>query len=179
LPLSRYGDVRGQTELQQYFKKSEGLTVTELLDAQTLANVPSGSLDFIVSAHVIGHLEDPVSSILRGLNRLRLGGRYLLPAPDKRLTSDRERSPRPLERLLVDATDGGNGTGLEAYRDFIRDTAIAEWGDPLAPIEADGRRLAAEGVDIHFHVWMGRRSTTCFRILPRTTISKHWKVRSR
>lgn len=94
-----------------------------MIDAQTLGGTADASLDFVLSAHVIEHLQDPLGSIRAAMRCLRPGGSLLLAVPDMRHTFDRERSPTPLSHLPGDLEDGGEGTRLEAYEEFIRSYA--------------------------------------------------------
>lgn len=154
----RYGDIRDQAKLREHFKTNSPLAADGKIDAQTFAGIAPNSLDFIISAHVIEHLENPIGSILAGLTRLRPRGHYVIAVPDQRFTFDRQRPLTPLAHLLADAQDGGASTRIEAYRDFIRWTAMAEWGDMTAAhdIEGHAQSLAASEMDIHFHVWTGQ-----------------------
>lgn len=63
-----YGDVRDHSELEIYFG-TEAVTVTGYIDAQTLDGIPNNSLDFIISAHVIEHLFDPLRALEESIRR--------------------------------------------------------------------------------------------------------------
>jgi SAM-dependent methyltransferase len=151
-----YGDIRDQEQLASYFK-SKDVVFTGFIDAETFGPIAEGSLDFIISAHVIEHLENPICSILGGLQKLKAAGIYLLVVPDARHTFDRQRPLTSEKHLFADFEDGGAGTRLEAYRDFVRYTAVAEWGEIIAPekIDSEAARLSTAGMDIHFHTWTG------------------------
>jgi hypothetical protein len=151
-----YGDIRDIEELKAYFKSSK-ISIGDLIDAQTFAGIPDGSLDFIISAHVIEHLENPIGSILTGMKKLKCGGTYLLAVPDARYTFDRQRPLTTVDHIMADFEDGGKGTRLESYRDFVRYTAVAEWGEDVAveSIDSEAKKLSDANLDIHFHVWTG------------------------
>jgi SAM-dependent methyltransferase len=161
-----YGDIRNREALKVHFKSND-VAYTGPIDAQTFAGIPDASLDFIISAHVIEHLENPIGSILSGLRKLKSGGIYLLAVPDARYTFDKRRPLTSIEHLCADFHDGGAGTRLEAYRDFIRHTAIAEWGEIIAPekIDSEAVRISAARMDIHFHVWTGETFAVLLRSL--------------
>jgi hypothetical protein len=134
-----YGDIRDQEQLASYFK-SKDVVFTGFIDAETFGPIAEGSLDFIISAHVIEHLENPICSILGGLQKLKAAGIYLLVVPDARHTFDRQRPLTSEKHLFADFEDGGAGTRLEAYRDFVRYTAVAEWGEIIARRRSTARQ---------------------------------------
>lgn len=117
----------------------------------------------MISAHVIEHLENPLGSIENAIRILKPGGIHLLVVPDLRFTFDKHRRPTPLVHLIQDAADGGAGTRINGYVEFLRDVARPEWGNPTP--DEDLERAAAEmsdrNQDIHFHAW----TTETFREL--------------
>src|SRR5438046_8125924 len=56
-----YGDIRDPVSLKSYFK-TDAVQSGEPIDAQTLAGIADASLDFVISAHVIEHLRDPIGA---------------------------------------------------------------------------------------------------------------------
>ena len=44
------------------------------IDAQTFDGIDNDSLDFVISAHVIEHLRDPIGSIVNAIRVLKAGG---------------------------------------------------------------------------------------------------------
>jgi hypothetical protein len=61
------GDIRERNALEKYFQESESeneIKIDEYIDAQTFAGIKNESLDFVISAHVIEHLRDPIGSIV-------------------------------------------------------------------------------------------------------------------
>ena len=64
-----YGDVRDRASLESYFRTS-AVQTGEPIDAQTLAEIADASLDFIISAHVIEHLRDPIGAIVNSIRVL-------------------------------------------------------------------------------------------------------------
>lgn len=149
-----YGDIRDTVELGKYFSGKQSPS-GQFIDAQTFTGVDDESLDFVISAHVIEHLEDPIGAIRNALRVLRYGGRFILVVPDMRYTFDKHRQPTLLEHLVRDSIDGGDGTRIEGYMEFIRDVAIPMWGNetPLDKIYDEALRLSDKKHDIHFHAW--------------------------
>ncbi len=151
-----YGDIRDLVALQQYFK-NDAVTEGMSIDAQTFAGIKDRSLDFVISAHVIEHLRDPVGSIVNGLRVIRPGGVYVLAVPDMRFTFDRRRPETSVEHLLADYLDGGQGTCRQAYEEHLRFVHPELTGEHYPANEIQSQ--ASENVkrwrefDIHFHAW--------------------------
>jgi SAM-dependent methyltransferase len=121
-------------------------------DAQTLATVTDASCDFVIAAHVIEHLRNPIGALRQWLRVLRPGGRLYLVAPDKRRTFDRARVRTTIEHLILDDQEPSAERDFEHFLDYAvhvhkasRDAALAE-----------ARRLAAADFSIHFHTFIPR-----------------------
>jgi SAM-dependent methyltransferase len=156
-----YGDIRDAHGLKAYFQ-GEDSPASATVDAQTFGGVRDLTLDFVISAHVIEHLEDPIGAVRHAIRVLKRGGIFILIVPDRRFTFDKNRPPTPLAHIIADSRDGGAGTRHEAYCEHLRffppDDTPALSGNE---IELRARRLAERRKDIHFHVW----STDEFREL--------------
>jgi SAM-dependent methyltransferase len=152
--LCRYGDVRDRESLRNYFS-TDRVAVDHMLDAQTYTGIPDNAFDFVISAHVIEHLEDPIGAIKNSLRVLKPGGILLLVVPDRRHTFDRLRPGTSLEHLLQDFHDGGISTRLEAYKEHARYVHPAITGEFLSDdrIETDAPMIMAAKMDAHFHCW--------------------------
>src|SRR4051794_14512409 len=87
-----YGDVRDRAELASYFQ-NDVVSVDGVIDAQTMAGVPQASLDFVISAHVIEHLFDPVGAVKTTIRSLKTGGHFICIVPELTMTFDRMRPP--------------------------------------------------------------------------------------
>ncbi len=160
-----YGDLLDKTSLRHYFKDCDpnyDVNLDGFVDAQTLTGIPSGSLDFVISAHVIEHLPDPIGAIRGAIRVLKPGGIHFLAVPDMRMTHDRNRSPTTLEHLLSDELDGGTGTRRQAYEEHCRYVhTIYHPPIPGEQFDLDVARIDKENMDIHWHAWTGET----FRIL--------------
>ena len=64
-----YGDMRDRASLESYFK-TNAVQSGEPLDAQTLAGIADASFDFVISAHVIEHLRDPIGAIVSAIREV-------------------------------------------------------------------------------------------------------------
>lgn len=149
-----YGDIRDGEALNSYFDDKD-IRNDEFIDAQTFAGLKDASFDFVISAHVIEHLENPIGSIRNAIRILKSGGIYILVAPDRRFTFDLHRSGTSLRHLLQDDEDGGDSTRIDDYKDFIENVGVKYYGNqpPSDGYDAEARRLAAKNHDIHFHAW--------------------------
>lgn len=149
-----YGDVRSQEDLVQYFGTSE-VSLTGTIDAQTMAGIPEDSLDFVISAHVIEHLYDPLGAIAASIERLRVNGNFLLVVPEMSETWDRRRPPTTLAHIKGDWLDGGLGTKLQAYVEHVRYVHPEITGQviPELEVEREACVIMAAGMDVHVHAW--------------------------
>lgn len=151
-----YGDVRDSEALETYFGAGSGAKspLPTFLDAQTLAGVADGSVDFVISAHVIEHLPDALGAFRNAVRVLKPGGIFMLIVPDMRYTFDHLRPITPLAHLIADAEDGGRSTLLEAYREHGR-YILPTFGSTMSEEEIERRAQAmhAERADTHFHTW--------------------------
>ena len=149
-----YGDVRDAESLTTYFAGQQS-PFDGFLNAQTFAGIPDGSQDFVISAHVIEHLEDPIGAVLAALRILKPDGVLVLVVPDRRRTFDRLRPGTPLQHLVQDHSDGGASTRLQGYIDHARYVHPAITGETLSEsqIQDSAPRTMAAQMDIHFHCW--------------------------
>jgi SAM-dependent methyltransferase len=149
-----YGDVRDRAELVTYFG-NERILVTGHIDAQTMAGIVSDSLDFVISAHVIEHLYDPIGSIRATVKTLKPDGVFVVVVPEMRQTWDRMRPPTCLEHVLADSRDGGQSTRLQAYIEHVKYVHPTITGEhfPDDEIEVRARAAMEAGMDLHVHAW--------------------------
>lgn len=154
-----YGDVRDKADLIEYFKEStveRDPVFDGILDGQTFAGVEANSLDFVISAHVIEHLADPIGSIREAMRVLKPVGVHLLAVPEMRLTHDRNRPPTTLEHLLSDELDSGKGTRRLVYREHCQYVhPIYNEPIPEEKLDIEAEKIDNLNMDIHWHVWTG------------------------
>lgn len=151
-----YGDIRNSAEVAEYFS-SDQAPQSSRIDAQTLEGIDHGVLDFVISAHVIEHLENPIGAIRETILRLRLGGIFICVVPDKTKTWDIRRPTTELSHLIRDDQDGGKSTRLEAYLEHIRFVHPELTGETIQESEVERRATEKmnKNMDIHFHAWSG------------------------
>jgi SAM-dependent methyltransferase len=153
--ICRYGDVLNATDLLSYFK-DDVPHQDFYVDAQTFSQLGDESQDFIIMAHVIEHLQNPIGSIENALRALRPGGAMIVVAPNREFTFDRRRPPTTLDHLIADAKDGGASTRMQASIEHIRFIHPELTGETYS--EAEILRRAEESMnnpalDLHFHCW--------------------------
>lgn len=76
----QYGDIRHGAPLKQYFHGAQS-PVAARIDAQTFSGFPERTLDFVISAHVIEHLRDPIGALVNALGILKPGGIHRSSSP--------------------------------------------------------------------------------------------------
>ncbi|WP_323118989.1 class I SAM-dependent methyltransferase [Burkholderia alba] len=169
-----YGDVRDRSNLARYFD-TEHVIVDGTIDAQAMTGIAGGSLDFVISAHVIEHLFDPVGSILASIKCLRLGGVFVLVVPEMTRTFDQLRPPTTVEHAMRDASDGGSGTMYQAYEEHVRYVHTYLTGEqiPLQDVPQHVDRIMTAKMDIHVHAW---RERDFFALLRRLSTSGGFRV---
>ena len=129
----------------------------EPIDAQTLAGIADASLDFVISAHVIEHLRDPIGAIVSAIRVLKPGGIHLLVVPEMRRTFDRDRPETSVAHVLADFRDGGIGTCRDGYEEHLRYVHPILTGQRYS--EEEIQRQATEAARLwpkygaHFHAW--------------------------
>ncbi|WIW88951.1 methyltransferase domain-containing protein [Sphingobium sp. V4] len=148
-----YGDCRDQEELSRYFG-SQVQSPHGIIDAETFLGVERGSADFVISAHVIEHLFNPLGSLEAIARVLRNGGHAIIAAPEMKQTFDRDRPVTSLEHILRDYLDGGHGTKLEAFAEHVRYVhPLSAEAIPTDRVADEAWALMERGMDIHVHAW--------------------------
>jgi len=151
-----YGDMRDRASLENYFKTNT-VQSGEPLDAQNLVGMANASLDFVISAHVIEHLRDPIGAIVNAIRVLKRGGIHLLVVPEMRRTFDRDRPETTVAHALADFRDGGVGTCRAGYEEHLRYVHPILTGQRYS--EEEIQRQATEAARLwpkygaHFHAW--------------------------
>jgi SAM-dependent methyltransferase len=149
-----YGDVLDEEELKTYHGSTDVVSGARL-NAQTMEGIPRDSLDFVISAHVLEHLHDPLGALTRQLECLKRGGILLFAVPDKRHTWDKDRPVTSLKHFEADFLDGGASTLLDAYVEHLTYVHPLLAGVTLSPqqISEQARAAMEQLQDIHFHTW--------------------------
>ncbi len=123
---------------------------TILGDAATLETVADGSYDFVIAAHVIEHMRNPLGAIEQWIRVLRPGGFLYLIVPDKRTTFDRHRVRTTVPHMVLDFLEPSAARDFEHFVDYAMHVNHA----PMDGVIDEARRLAAMDYSIHFHVFI-------------------------
>jgi SAM-dependent methyltransferase len=109
------------------------------------------SLDFIINAHVIEHLTDPLGAVAEWGRVLKPKGILYSVIPDKTYTYDQRRPCTPLEHLILDYEQPDEQRDREHIQEYIR---LVEKTTVPSQIEARAAQLlSSRDPMIHYHVW--------------------------
>jgi SAM-dependent methyltransferase len=110
--------------------------------------------DYIIAAHVLEHIPDPISFLQDLCKLLREGGVILLAIPDKRHTFDASREVTPIEHILNDHHQKASYPSIEHIMQCA--PCIIPGLKRLGPAElyAWAKQNYESGeADVHCHVW--------------------------
>lgn len=97
----------------------EKLVDPDILDeGETLATIADGQFDYLVAAHVLEHVDDPISALKAWLRVVRPGGHLLIAVPDMRYCGEEHRPLTTVEHFLRDHEEGPAVSADEHYRDY-------------------------------------------------------------
>jgi SAM-dependent methyltransferase len=150
----RYLDRASQADLKAVFPEvAEGIVAVDIVDdAESLATVPAMSFDFVVAAHVIEHMRNPIGALVNWLRVIRPGGYLYLIVPDKRRTFDRHRVRTLFEHLILDYEEPSRERDFEHFLDY----AVHVHGTAASAALPEAKRLREIDYSIHFHVFIPR-----------------------
>lgn len=147
-----YVDRTDQKTLQETFptlaRKIGPVDVID--DAETLSTVTDGSYDFLIAAHVIEHMRNPIGSLLHWLRVVRDGGFVYLVVPDKRSTFDKLRVRTTLEHMVLDYERPSKERDFEHFLDYALFVHHARTDQAIG----EAQRLVDIDYSIHFHVFL-------------------------
>lgn len=148
-----YVDRHTTEELRRDYPELRDLPLVEpniIDDAESLSTVGNGIYDFVVAAHVIEHMKNPLAAIENWIRVLKSGGMLYLIVPDKRETFDKQRVRTTLGHIVLDYLRPSKERDYEHYLDYSLHVQKAQWNTMIP--EAD--RLADTDYSIHFHVFL-------------------------
>jgi SAM-dependent methyltransferase len=140
-------------DLRAHYPELEGFPLVEphiIGDAETLSNVPDGKYDFLVSAHVIEHMRNPLGSLEQWCRVLKPGGLLYLIVPDKRVTFDKQRVRTTLEHMIFDYLQPSIERDKEHFLDYAVQVNKKRGNEAIAEM----KRLLDIDYSIHFHVFL-------------------------
>ena len=152
-----YGDVRDADSLSTYFGGLPIVGDQLVIDAQTMDRFPPESLDFVLSGHVIEHLENPIGAILNTARVVKERGVMIVAVPEMTLTFDKNRPETSIKHLFEDLIVGGESTRLQAFVEHLTYVHPLMTGEILSAEriawEAPQSVLRYKEFDIHYHAW--------------------------
>ncbi len=147
-----YMDRADQETLKQEFPAValDIVPVDVIDDAETLATVADGRFDFLIAAHVIEHMRNPIGALVNWLRVVRDGGLVYLIVPDKRRTFDRLRVRTTLEHMVLDYQQPSRERDFEHFLDY----AVFVHHAMIDQAIGEATRLRDADYSIHFHVFL-------------------------
>jgi len=135
------------------------------LDTDSLTLFSDAQYDFVIMNHVIEHIANPIRIIEDVFRVLKPDGRFVVSAPDKNFTYDRNRPLTSFEHLWSEYQAEVSAVTDEHYLDFLRAVHPATLVDPQGvDRHIEHARLRRE----HVHVW---DSSTFHSFMERTLIA--------
>lgn len=136
---------------KRYPHVADGIVEVSIVDdAETLASVADAKYDFLIAAHVIEHMRNPLGALREWLRVVKPGGAVYLIVPDKRVTFDKARVRTRIEHLILDYLEP---SAERDFDHFVEYATLVNGARGSAAIEA-AHRLVEEHVSIHYHVFM-------------------------
>jgi len=148
----RYVDRQGLAGLRAEYHELHlfPFTAPDIVDdAHTLGTLPDASEDFVIAAHLLEHMRDPIGALESWCRVVRPGGLVYLILPDKRATFDRFRERTTLEHMIDDHRQPSQARDAEHFLDFV--VRVLDKQGQAALDEA--KRLEEIDYSIHFHVF--------------------------
>lgn len=159
-PMVRHGGMNVEyidrctvAELREHYPELNDLPLVEphiIGNAETMDVVPDAEYDFLIAAHVIEHMKNPLESLKQWCRVLKPGGLLYMIVPDKRMIFDRKRVRTTLEHLILDYQQPSDERDYEHYLDYAVHVHDKRGREAIA--EAD--RLRDTDYSIHFHVFL-------------------------
>lgn len=87
-------------------------------DGCKLDSVKDGTFDYLIAAHVLEHVDDPISALKTWVRIVKPGGHILIAVPDKRFCGEENRPLTTVKHFIRDHEEGPHVSAEEHYRDF-------------------------------------------------------------
>lgn len=149
-----YIDRYSVAELREHYPELKKLDLVEpniIGNAEDLASVSDHSYDFLISAHVIEHMRNPIAALENWCRVVRPGGLIYLIVPDKRYTFDKERVRTTIAHIVQDYKNPSIERDYEHYLDYV---IHVDGENKIEDALKHAQRLIDTDYSIHFHVFL-------------------------
>ena len=140
-------------ELREHYPELNDLPLVEpniIGDAETLSGIKDKTYDFLIAAHVIEHMRNPLSALEQWCRVVKPRGKIYLIVPDKRVTFDRNRVRTNIEHIIMDYRQPSAERDFDHFIDYAVHVQKKDGNDAI--VEAE--RLQKTDYSIHFHVFL-------------------------
>jgi SAM-dependent methyltransferase len=148
-----YIDRSTVAELREHYPELRDLPLVDpdiIGDAQSMDNVQDDQYNFVIAAHVIEHMRNPIKALKEWVRVTQSGGHIYMIVPDKRAIFDRPRVRTTLEHLILDFH---RPSLVRDYEHFL-DYAVHVHGKKGEAALKNADELAESDYSIHFHVFL-------------------------
>lgn len=148
-----YVDRCSVAELRAHYPELNELPLVEpdvIDDAESLSSVADQTYDFLISAHVIEHMRNPLSSLEQWCRVVKPGGYIYMVVPDKRAIFDSRRVRTTLEHIILDYREPSQERDREHFLEFALHVNGRSGNDAVEEM----RNLIKSDYSIHFHVFI-------------------------
>ena len=119
----------------------------EIIDeGATLSTVTDETFDYLIAAHVLEHIDDPILALKNWVRVVKRGGHIILAVPDMRLSDEKHRALTPIDHFERDHNEGPQ-VSAEYHYDEHGLNPEGYTGDQLAKYIKDHERM------IHYHTF--------------------------
>jgi SAM-dependent methyltransferase len=149
-----YVDRFSVADLREHYPELREFSLVEphiLDDAETLSQIRDASYDFLIAAHVIEHMKNPLSSLEQWCRVLKDGGLIYMIVPDKRATFDKHRVRTSVPHMVLDYLEPSSDRDFEHYLDYA--IHVHNMKQPDDAIR-EAKRLIETDYSIHYHVFL-------------------------
>lgn len=85
----------------------ENVVDAEIIDeGSTLSTVKDETFDYLIAAHVLEHIDDPILALKNWIRVVKPGGHVVIAVPDMRLSGEEHRALTTVEHFQRDHVDG-------------------------------------------------------------------------
>lgn len=113
-----YIDLRTKSEWLQIDPAADIVEPDIIDDGTTLETISDNTFDYIIAAHVLEHVDNPISALKTWVRVVRPGGHVLIAVPDMRYCGEQDRPLTTVEHLIRDHEEGPHVSAKDHYRDF-------------------------------------------------------------